>query len=208
MYDYIIGQVKRVTPEYIVVEQQQIGWCLHTPNPFAFQITDSFQQVFIHMYVREDSHLLFGFKTIEQRELFRKLIQVSGIGPKGALAILASGNPAQVISAIEGEDEAFLIKFPGVGKKTARQMILDLKGKLGNLVNEINIMIPSKEDELPLFGVNPNQHQLEEAILALGALGYSEKELSKIKPQLEENDSLTTTETYMKQALQLLLTLK
>ncbi|HWL27028.1 MAG TPA: Holliday junction branch migration protein RuvA [Ureibacillus sp.] len=208
MYDYIIGQVKRVTPEYIVLEQNQIGWCLHTPNPFAFQINDTIQQVFIHMHVREDAHQLFGFKTIDQRELFRKLIQVSGIGPKGALAILASGNPSQVISAIESEDESFLIKFPGVGKKTARQMILDLKGKLGSLLNDSSIIVPSKEDELPLFGVNPNQHQLDEAILALSALGYSEKELSKIKPQLEENDSLTTTESYMKQALQLLLTMK
>lgn len=208
MYDYIIGQVKRVTPEFIVLEQQQIGWCIHTPNPFAFQINDSFQQVFIHMHVREDAQQLFGFKTLEQRELFRKLIQVSGIGPKGALAILASGNPAQVVSAIEVEDESFLIKFPGVGKKTARQMILDLKGKLGNLINDPNVVIPSKEDELPLFGVNQNQHQLDEAILALSALGYSEKELSKIKPNLEENDSLTTTESFMKHALQLLLTLK
>ncbi|SOC36412.1 Holliday junction branch migration protein RuvA [Ureibacillus acetophenoni] len=208
MYDYIIGQVKRVSHEYIVLEQNQIGWCIYTPNPFAFQIVEANQQVYIHMHVREDVQQLFGFKTIEQRELFRKLLQVSGIGPKGALAILASGNPSQVISAIESEDEAFLVKFPGVGKKTARQMILDLKGKLGSLMNDPNLVIPSKEDELPLFGVNPNQQHLEEAILALGALGYSDKELNKIKPQLEENDSLTTTESYMKQALQLLLTVK
>lgn len=208
MYDYIIGQVIRVTPEYIVLEQNQIGWCIYTPNPFAFQIIDTSQQVFLHMHVREDIQQLYGFKTLEQRELFRKLIQVSGIGPKGALAILASGNPSQVITAIESEDESFLIKFPGVGKKTARQMILDLKGKLGSLMTDQTIIIPSKDDELPLFGVNPNQHQLDEAILALSALGYSDKELSKIKPHLEENDSLTTTESYMKQALQLLLTLK
>nr|WP_106780118.1 Holliday junction branch migration protein RuvA [Lysinibacillus timonensis] len=208
MYDYINGQVKRITPEYIVLEQQDIGWCIYTPNPFAFQVNDHIQQVYIHMYVREDAHLLYGFKTMEQRELFRKLIQVSGIGPKGALAILASGNPTQVIQAVEMEDEAFLIKFPGVGKKTARQMILDLKGKLNNLVSPNDMVIPSKGDELPLFGVNPNQHQLDEAVLALSALGYSEKELNKIKPILEENESLTTTESYMKQALQLLLTLK
>lgn len=208
MYDYIIGQVKRVTHEYIVLEQNQIGWCIYTPNPFAFQIVEVNQQVYIHMHVREDVQQLFGFKTIEQRELFRKLLQVSGIGPKGALAILASGNPSQVISAIESEDESFLVKFPGVGKKTARQMILDLKGKLGSLINDPNLVIPSKDGELPLFGVNPNQHHLDEAILALGALGYSDKELTKIKPKLEQNDSLTTTESYMKQALQLLLSLK
>lgn len=203
MYDYIMGSVTRVTPEYIVLEQQGIGWQLYTPNPFAFQVTKEKTKVFTHLHVREDAQLLFAFKTLEQRELFRKLIQVSGIGPKGALAILASGNPSQVISAIEQEDEKFLVKFPGVGKKTARQMILDLKGKLDNLLEDI--ILPSAEDELPLFGVNPNKHELEEALLALAALGYSERELTKIRPQLDEDDRIRTTEDYMKQALKLLL---
>ena len=206
MYDYIIGQVKRITPEYVVLEQQGIGWQIYTPNPYAFRIKEEIQQIFVHMSVREDAHLLFGFRSLEERELFRKLIQVSGIGPKGALAILASGNPSQVISAIEMEDESFLVKFPGVGKKTARQMILDLKGKLGSLLDQIDL--PSMEDELPLFGVNPNKQELEEAVLALLALGYSDKELTKIKPKLEENEALTTTEAYMKAALQLLLKMK
>jgi Holliday junction DNA helicase RuvA len=206
MYDYIIGQIKRITPEYVVLEQQGIGWQIFTPNPFAFRMTEELQQIFIHMHVREDAQMLYGFRSLDERELFRKLIQVSGIGPKGALAILASGNPSQVISAIEMEDEAFLVKFPGVGKKTARQMILDLKGKLGSLLNQVEL--PSTEDELPLFGVNPNQQELEEAILALLALGYSEKELAKIRPSLEENEELITTESYMKRALQLLLKMK
>ncbi|SOC02477.1 Holliday junction DNA helicase subunit RuvA [Ureibacillus xyleni] len=206
MYDYILGKITRVTPEYVVLEQQGIGWQIFTPNPFAFRIKEEIKQIFVHMHVREDAQLIFGFKTLEERELFRKLIQVSGIGPKGALAILASGNPNQVISAIELEDEAFLVKFPGVGKKTARQMILDLKGKLGSLLEQVEL--PSAEDELPLFGVNPNKQELEESLLALMALGYSDKELSKIKPQLEENEQLTTTESYMKHALQLLLKTK
>ncbi|GLC88450.1 Holliday junction branch migration protein RuvA [Lysinibacillus piscis] len=205
MYDYIKGQVIRVTPEYIVLEQQGIGWQLNTPNPFAFRASASEQQIYVHLHVREDAQLLYGFPNLDQRELFRKLILVSGIGPKGALAILATGNPQQVIHAIEREDEAFLIKFPGVGKKTARQMILDLKGKLGALLEATEL--PSMEDELPLFGIHPHRHELEEAILALMALGYSEKELDKIRPQLEENDKLETTDAFMKQALQLLLKL-
>lgn len=205
MYDYLKGQVTRITPEYIVLEQQGIGWQLNTPNPFAFRTSATEQQIYVHLHVREDAQLLYGFLTLDQRELFRKLILVSGIGPKGALAILATGNPQQVISAIEREDEPFLVKFPGVGKKTARQMILDLKGKLGALLDTIEL--PSMEDELPLFGVNPHKHELEEALLALMALGYSEKELDKIRPRLEENDSLQTTDAYMKHALQLLLKL-
>lgn len=205
MYDYIKGLVTRVTPEYIVIENQGIGWQLYTPNPFAFRPSETQQTIYVHMHVREDAQLLFGFTSLEQRELFRKLILVSGIGPKGALAILASGNPAHVIQAIELEDEAFLVKFPGVGKKTARQMILDLKGKLGSLMQ--NIELPSAMDELPLF-VEQTNEALEEAMLALTALGYSERELAKVKPALEDNATLTSTDAYMKEALKLLLKMK
>lgn len=206
MYDYLKGQVARITPEYMVLEQQGIGWQLYTPNPYAFRVSNIEQQIFVYLHVREDAQLLYGFNSLEQRELFKKLIQVSGIGPKGALAILASGSPTQVIQAIEMEDEAFLVKFPGVGKKTARQMILDLKGKLGALMEQVEM--PSMDTELPLFDVNPNKHELEEAMLALTALGYSERELEKIKGQLDEDDTLSTTDSYMKQALKLLLKMK
>ena len=206
MYDYLKGFVSRVTPEYIVLETNSIGYQLFTPNPYAFRVNKNEQQIFVHMHVREDAQALYGFTSLDQRELFRKLILVSGIGPKGALAILASGNPSHVISAIEMEDEAFLVKFPGVGKKTARQMILDLKGKLGALLDAVEL--PSAEDELPLFGVNPTEHELNEAMLALTALGYSDKELAKIRPQLADDDKLETTEHYMKQALNYLLKMK
>ena len=205
MYDYLKGTVTRITPEYIALEENGIGWQLYTPNPFVFRINNLEQQIYVHMHVREDAQLLFGFTSLDQRELFRKLILVSGIGPKGALAILASGNPTHVIQAIEMEDEAYLVKFPGVGKKTARQMILDLKGKLGSLLDTVEL--PSTEDELPLFG-NQTEHELNEAMLALTALGYSERELAKIRPQLADDDQLQSTEQYMKKALQLLLTLK
>ena len=206
MYDYLKGPITRITPEYIVLEVSGVGWQLYTPNPFAFRINNLEQQIYVHMHVREDAQLLFGFTSLDQRELFRKLILVSGMGPKGALAILASGNPMHVIQAIEMEDEAYLIKFPGVGKKTARQMILDLKGKLGSLLDTVEL--PSADDELPLFGVNQTEHELNEAMLALTALGYSERELTKIRPQLADDDKLESTEQYMKKALQLLLTLK
>lgn len=206
MYDYLKGYVTRITHEYIALEVNGIGWQLYTPNPFAFRVNQLEQQIYVHMHVREDTQLLYGFTSLDQRELFRKLIQVSGIGPKGALAILASGNPNQVIQAIEMEDEAFLVKFPGVGKKTARQMILDLKGKLGSLLETVEL--PSAEDELPLFGVNPSEHELNEAMLALAALGYSERELAKVRPLLENEEDLNSTDAYMKKALQLLLTIK
>lgn len=195
MYDYIKGTVTRVTPEYLVVEQQGIGWQIFAPNPYSFGSDEL--QVFLHHHVREDAQLLFGFPTLEQRELFRKLISVSGIGPKGALAILASGQPQHVIEAIEREDESYLVKFPGVGKKTARQMILDLKGKLAEFFGE-----PLENEEYHGLLANDDM-ELEEAMLALGALGYSEREIAKVKPKLKDLD--LDTEGYMKKALQLLL---
>lgn len=198
MYDYIKGQVTRVTPEYITLEQNGLGWLIMTPNPYAFHITDEIQQVFTYLHVRQDVQLLLGFKTLEQRELFKKLITVSGIGPKGALAILASGIPSQVISAIEREDEGFLVQFPGVGKKTARQMILDLKGKLHDLFSEIDL-----EDEGHTLLTMAENDALDEAILALEALGYSQRELNRVKKSLEKEE--LDTEGYMKLALQLLL---
>lgn len=200
MYDYIKGQVVRITPEYIVVDQNGIGWQIMTPNPYSFRVSNESVLIYTHLHVREDIQQLLGFKDMEQRELFRKLILVSGIGPKGALAILASGVPAQVIGAIEREDEAFLTQFPGVGKKTARQMILDLKGKLHMLLDDTEHS--HQLDGEGLFASEHN-HDLEEAMLALTALGYSERELNKIKPKLE--DERTDTETYMKKALKLLL---
>ncbi|MBD7983051.1 Holliday junction branch migration protein RuvA [Sporosarcina sp. Sa2YVA2] len=198
MYDYIKGIVTRVTPEYITLEQGGIGWQIMTPNPYAFHQTEDLQQIFTYLHVREDMQWLLGFKSLEQRELFKKLITVSGIGPKGALAILASGIPSQVIGAIEREDEAFLVKFPGVGKKTARQMILDLKGKLHDLFTEIDM--PDTESTLLSMAENDS---LEEAVLALQALGYSQRELTKVRSDMQKEE--LDTEGYMKLALSLLL---
>jgi holliday junction DNA helicase RuvA len=201
LYEFIKGTVQYVSPEYVVIENNGIGYQVTVPNPF-FYSKDLSQDVIIYTYtyVREDILALYGFNTREEKLLFTKLLNVTGIGPKGALAILASGEPAQVVQAIENEDEAFLIKFPGVGKKTARQMILDLKGKLPDILPDYfpDLFNPDEQEE----GV-PKQEEFEEAILALLALGYSEREVKKISPQLKM-ESLTTDQ-YIRKGLQLLL---
>ncbi len=118
MIDYIRGTLVEVELSYIVVDHQGLGYQVYCPNPFRFQQFEGETiQVFTYQYVREDVLRLYGFAKKEERVLFEKLLNVSGIGPKGALAILASGEPENVISAIEQEDEAFLVRFPGVGKK-------------------------------------------------------------------------------------------
>ena len=203
LIEFIRGYIDYVNPEYIVIENNEIGYQIFTPNPFVFHKNSEKQvTVYTYQYVREDTLALYGFKSREERALFMKLLNVSGIGPKGGLAILASGQPEQVVRAIETEDEKFLVKFPGVGKKTARQMILDLKGKLQDLVpqTEINLFADNFEE-------NEQQQNsstaLEEAIEALKVLGYAEREVNKILPQLL--GETLTTDQYIKKALQKLL---
>lgn len=201
MYEFIKGLVQYIGPEYIVIENNGIGYQISTPNPFSY--TKQFGQeitIYTYTYVREDILALYGFQSREEKMLFLKLLNVSGIGPKGALAILAYGEPQQVVQAIENEDEAFLVKFPGVGKKTARQMILDLKGKLPDALPDFfpDLFHPEME------AGNPHQHaEFEEAVLALKALGYSEKEIKKISPELSREEM--TTDQYIRKGLQLLL---
>ena len=202
MYEFIKGTVEFVGPEYIVIENNGIGYQIATPNPFIYAgKMESTVTVYTYHYVREDVIALYGFETREEKRLFTKLLNVSGIGPKGALAILASGEVQQVVAAIENEDESFLVKFPGVGKKTARQMILDLKGKLQDIVPDYfpNLF---NSDQLHLQ-TQSGSSNLEEAILALKALGYSEKEIKKITPELRKEQM--STDQYIKKALQRLL---
>ncbi|EGW0544950.1 Holliday junction branch migration protein RuvA [Listeria monocytogenes] len=199
MYDYIKGTVTTITPEYIVVEVGQIGYQIITGNPFSFQRLEGTEaQVFLYQHVREDNISLFGFQTTEERYLFKKLLSVSGIGPKSALAIIASGDVVPLISAIESEDDVYLTKFPSVGKKTARQIILDLKGKLADVVASEIVYVAPENDMVA--GLSP---QLEEAVLALEALGYSTRELKKVIPKLAKEEDLTS-DAYIKLALQLM----
>lgn len=202
MFEFIQGKVEFVGPEYIVLDNKGLGFQISTPNPFVYSSKlGQDVRVYTYHYVREDIMALYGFGSRQEKMLFTKLLNVSGIGPKGALAILASGQPEQVVDAIESEDEGFLVKFPGVGKKTARQMILDLKGKLQDVVPDFfpDLFSPEKGERTAAT----KNLELEEALLALQALGYSEKEIKRISPELQ-NEKLSTDQ-YIKKALQKLL---
>ncbi|MBS4173676.1 Holliday junction branch migration protein RuvA [Bacillus sp. FJAT-49736] len=201
MYEFIKGTIEYVCPEYIVIENGGIGYQISTPNPFTFSpLFGQTTKIYTYQHVREDIIALYGFQLREERTLFKKLLGVSGIGPKGALAILAYGEPTQVIQAIENENEAFLIKFPGVGKKTARQMILDLKGKLQDIVPDY---FPNLFNEGNIGNQENDTESLDEAILALKALGYSDKEIKKVSKELQQEK--LTTDQYIKLALKKLM---
>ena len=142
--------------------------------------------IYTYTKVSEDEYTLYGFKTKEEKELFLKLISVKGLGPKMALPMLATGSINMIEEAIETENINYLKKFPKIGDKVARQLILDLKGKL----NVINTGLFKRED---------HSNELTEALLGLG---YKQTDIKKV---LNKIDPLLSLEQQIKEALKLLL---
>lgn len=199
MIAYIKGKVTYIQDDSIIVDVQGVGYEVQCANPFVFQTSLNDEAlIFTHHHVREDAQVLYGFKNQEQKSLFTKLLQVSGIGPKGALAILGSVNVSDFVAAVEREDDKFLTSFPGVGKKTARQVILDLKGKLTTMLSIPSDAANDNIEEITTF------EGLSEAQEALRALGYSEKEIKTVIPELQK-ESLSTTDDIIRKALALLV---
>ena len=202
MYEYIKGTVTFVGPAYVVIEASSIGYLLYMANPFRFSNKLNEEvTIYVHQAVREDAITLYGFKDYNEKQLYLKLISVSGIGPKSGLAILANDDHAGLIQAIESEDVSYLTKFPGVGKKTASQIILDLKGKLDELEGVSTSVEGSVQQELSL---STNHGPVNEAIEALAALGYSAREIKKIEPDIRKLNK-ETTDAYLREALRLLM---
>ncbi len=183
VYAYIEGKITEIKPSYIVVENNGIGYLIISPNPYSYH-QDEEIKIYTHHYVREDINNLYGFRSLESKELFIRLIGVSGIGPKSALSILATEQIHETILAIEEGNVKYLIKFPGIGMKSAQQIILDLKGKL-----------VEADDEL----IPTHKNDVEDA---LSALGYSKAEIRKVMKKLDHDQSV---EVMIKQALQMLI---
>ena len=186
MYDYIIGKIAYIKNNAIVVDNNGVGYLVYVSNPYSFEINNEYK-VYIYQHITEDENTLYGFKTIEEKDLFLKLISVKGLGCKMALPILAVGEINGIMDAIERENILYLKKFPKIGDKLARQMILDLKGKLEFIGVGISDDQINTEDEL------------KEVLLGLG---YKEKE---IIPVLAKVDTSLPIEGQVKDALKLLL---
>ena len=186
MYDYIKGIITDLKNNAIVVDNNGIGYLIYVSNPYSFEIGNEYK-VYIYQQITEDSNNLYGFKTIEEKDLFLKLISVKGLGCKMALPILAVGSIDGIMDAIERENILYLKKFPKIGDKLAKQIILDLKGKLEF------IGTGTSEDELQ------TSEELKEVLVGLG---YKEKEL---KPVLARVDTSLPIEDQVKDALKLLL---
>ena len=186
MYDYIKGTIVELKFNSVVVDNGGIGYLVYVSNPYAFEIGKEYK-IFVYQQVKEDEEALFGFKTREEKELFLKLISVKGLGCRMALPILAVGSISGIMDAIERENILYLKKFPKLGEKLARQIVLDLKGKLEFIGTGIT-------DD-----VVESQQELQEALLALG---YKDKEIKKVISQVDASKSI---EDQIKEALKLLL---
>lgn len=182
MYSYIYGKVTQIEPTYITLDNSGIGYRIATANPYAFQMDDEYK-IYIYHHIREDEQSLYGFKTEEEKNLFLKLIEVKGVGPKTALPMLATGSVNGIIDAVERENILYLKKFPKIGDKVARQIILDLKGKLVASGEQVNI----------------NNDELFEA---LKGLGYKQSDINKIVPKVDHDKPI---EEQIKDALKLFL---
>ena len=194
MYEYLNGELAHILPTAIVVDVHGVGYQVVFANPYRLQ--DSLKKqikVLVQQVVREDSITLYGFISSEERELFQRLMSVSGIGPKSAMSILANDDTEGFVNAVESGNVTYLTKFPGVGKKTAQQIILDLKGKFEAVPEETTKAV-----------VSTNQATLEEAKEALLGLGYSAKEITKIWKSLEAA-APSTTQKALKVAFKLLM---
>jgi len=183
MYNYLNGKIEYQTSNGIVIDINGIGYFVYVPNPYSYELGEVYR-VFVYNHIREDEYSLYGFKTLEEKELFMKLINVKGMGPKVASGIFATGSIKGVVDAINKENLLYLTKFPKIGEKLAKQVILDLKGKLDFDIEDAT------------------DNNTEELISVLENLGYKTGEIKKIVSQVDASKSL---EEQVKEALKLLL---
>ena len=185
MIGFLRGKVHHFDSDYVLLDVNNVGYRINFFHP---EILKKDEEILIYTYenVREDEQSLYGFLNLQEYDLFVKLISVKGLGPKIASGILAKASSEKVIEAIENGDVAFMKNMPGVGSKTASQIILDLKGKL-------------VEDEK----VSIDSSKMNDVSEALKSLGYKPSEIKPILRELSKQD--LSTDEYIKKALGMLI---
>lgn len=196
MYEYIKGIFKSIEKEYIVIECGNIGYKIFTSGSTISNMPAIDQQIkiYTHQIVREDFIGLYGFLTKDEISMFNLLISINGVGPKAALSLMSIANVSTLKYAIITDDDKLIIKAPGIGKKTAQRIILELKDKIalgdampkGTTISDIDI----------------DNEKLSEAVGALIALGYSDKEAEKA---IEKANRSNSVEDIIKECLKILM---
>ncbi len=193
MFEYLKGKLTDLTPAYAVVESGNIGYHIHISLHTYTLIKDMLEvKLFIHHVIREDAHLLFGFFDITERELFRQLVSVSGIGANTARLILSSMSPDDLRQTIATENVAVLQGIKGIGTKTAQRVIVDLRDKVGKM--------PESGEILQV----PGNSIVEESLSALVTLGFPRNRVRKVVEKIVGGDPAKAVEDIVKEALKVL----
>jgi Holliday junction DNA helicase RuvA len=191
MYEYVKGPIAELTPAYVVIDCGGVGYNVN----ISLQTYSSFEGkkeilVYLHQVVREDAHLLFGFASKDERELFRMLISVSGVGANTARVILSSMSAAEIQKAIMQADINALKQIKGIGLKTAQRIVVDLKDK-----------VAGKDLGSGQLFASPNNTTRHEALSALVMLGFNKSAVEKVLDQLLKTDNSPSVEGLIKLAL-------
>ena len=189
MITQIKGRLVEKSPTELVVDCNGVGYSINISLNTLSQLNDEENiKLFTHLIVKEDSHTLFGFSTKSERELFKLLISVSGVGASTARTMLSSLTPIEIISSINNEDVNSVQSIKGIGSKTAQRIILELKDKV--------LSLESDDSQIQMISKDA-----DEAITALEVLGYSRKQTSKIVNQIKTENHGITVESLIKKAL-------
>jgi Holliday junction DNA helicase RuvA len=190
MIDYLKGPITRITPTFLTIEAGSIGYFINISlTTFTKLEGKSEYKLLIHEVIREDSHQLFGFADKEERDIFRLLISVSGVGAATARMMLSSLTPTEIEKAIIGSDVHLLKSVKGIGLKTAERIIVDLKDKVGKQIGTGEI-----------FAIADNTKR-EEALSALVMLGFAKSAVSKVLDRIVREEKNLTVEDMIKRAL-------
>jgi len=190
MIDYINGTIMQITPTFLTIETGGIGYFINiSVTTFSRLEGKNEYKLLIHEIIREDSHQLFGFADSEERDIFRLLISVTGVGANTARMMLSSLNPLEIERAIIGSEVNILKSIKGIGLKTAQRIIVDLKDKLGKQTGS---------DEIFAFADNTKR---EEALSALVMLGFAKSVVFKVLDKIVREDKNLTVEDIIKRAL-------
>ena len=189
MITQIKGRLVEKSPTELVVDCNGVGYSINISLNTFSQLNDEENiKLFTHLIVKEDSHTLFGFSTKSERELFKLLISVSGVGASTARTMLSSLTPVEIISSVNNEDVNSVQSIKGIGSKTAQRIILELKDKV--------LSLDSDDSQIQMISKDA-----DEAITALEVLGYSRKQTSKIVNQIKTENHGITVESLIKKAL-------
>ena len=190
MYEFIKGNIAEISATNVIVETSGVGYFVHISlNSYSALNGKKEVKVFLHQVVREDAHTLYGFATTTERELFRNLISVNGVGANTAIMMLSSLDPDELKAAVTTENVAVLKAVKGIGAKTAQRIIIDLKDKLGKI-----------PDSGQILTVADNTIR-NESLSALVMLGFVKKDAEKTVSKILQEQPEASVESVIKQAL-------